>query len=165
MSDMENIVEEAAEAVIESESERTDADETECLRARVAELSDKYIRAMAEIENTRRRAKSDVESALRTRAMNIAESFLPLIDAIEAASAHAPDDAGIKALCGAAAGVLANVGIVKIETVGCALNPQFHNAISTVEDNKESGKITEECQSGYMFGDTVLRPATVIVAK
>ncbi|MCL2017704.1 MAG: nucleotide exchange factor GrpE [Alphaproteobacteria bacterium] len=142
------------------------ADEIQQLREQIAELSDKYLRARAEAENTKRRASIDCDAAARTRAMLVAENFLPLIDAIDAAFAHAPDDSGIQTMASAAGGALAKVGILKIESVGQKLNPQFHNAVSTVEtDDAESGIITEELQTGYMFGDTVLRTAMVIVAK
>jgi molecular chaperone GrpE len=164
---MEQIAEKALEdTIVEVESEEIATNQAEQLRNQIAELSDKYIRAMAEVENTRRRARVDMESALRTRAMAVAESFLPLIDAIGAAAAHSPDDSGITALVTAANSVLANVGIVRIETIGQTLNPQFHNAVSTEESqHAQAGAIISELQSGYMFGDTILRPAMVVVAK
>ena len=162
-TEMEHIVEEALEETI---AEAADADELEHLRVQVADLSDKYIRAMAELENTRRRAKTDTESIARARAMIIAENFLPLIDAIGAAFAHSPDDDGIKSLAAAANSVLVSVGIIRIETIGQKLNPQFHNAVSTEEkDGAASGTIICEFQPGYMFGDAILRPAMVVVAK
>ena len=147
---------------------RSEIDE---LRDQVAALSDKYLRARAEVENTKRRAGIDTEIAARARSMAIAENFLGLIDAIDAAVAHAPGDAGIESMALAAKAALAKNGIVRIETVGQSLNPQFHNAVSTENANDENdasipaNTITKELQPGYMFGDTVLRPAMVIVAK
>ena len=39
-------------------------------------------------------------------------------------------------------------------------------SLSSVEDNKvESGTVLQEIQAGYMFGDRLLRPALVAVAK
>ena len=72
--------------------------EIEKLNVQIAELNDKYLRAVAEIENTRRRAAIDSESAARNRAMAVARHFLPVIDAVSAALAHSPDDAGILAM-------------------------------------------------------------------
>ena len=41
-----------------------------------------------------------------------------------------------------------------------------HQAMSEIEDNKvESGTVLQEIQAGYMFGDRLLRPALVAVAK
>ena len=140
--------------------------EIDALNAQIAELNDKYLRAAAELENTRRRAAIDADTSARNRAMSVARHFLPVVDAIYAAQNHKPDDAGVVAMVRAVESACAAVGIVKIETVGQKLNPQFHNAIQVVETpDTESNTIVEEMQTGYMFGDAVLRPAMVIVSK
>ena len=140
--------------------------EIEKLTAQLADMNDKYLRMAAELENTRRRAALDAESRARTRAMGVAEKILPVMDAVDAALKHAPDDAGIQSMARALESAFAQIGIVKIESVGQALNPMFHNAIQVVESgDAESGIIVEEMQTGYMFGDTVLRTAMVVVAK
>ena len=42
----------------------------------------------------------------------------------------------------------------------------MHQAISEIEDEKtETGSILQEIQAGYMFGERLLRPALVGVAK
>ena len=146
--------------------ESTESTEIEKLNAQIIELNDKYLRVAAELENTRRRAVIDAESSARNRAMSVARHFLPVIDAVASALKHNPDDAGILAMSRAIQSACANVGIVKIETVGQKLNPQYHNAVQVVEkSDTESNTIIEEMQSGYMFGDTVLRTAMVVVAK
>ncbi|MDR2268639.1 MAG: nucleotide exchange factor GrpE [Rickettsiales bacterium] len=129
------------------------------------EMKDKYLRTLAELENTRKRAVNDTENAARARAMSVAEHFLPLIDAIDKAVEHTPDDEGVATLKKAADNTIAKIGIVRIETAGETLNPQFHNAISTEDSDLPANKITKEMQSGFMFGDSVLRPAMVIVSK
>ena len=129
------------------------------------ELKDKYLRVMAELENTRKRANVDMENIARGRAMSIAEEFLPLIDAIDLSILHAPNDDGIKTLKKAADNILAKLGITRIETVGQILNPLFHNAVSAEPSDLPLNTIIKEMQSGFMFGDTVLRSAMVAVAK
>jgi molecular chaperone GrpE len=140
----------------------------EQLNSKIAELNDKYLRIAAELENTRRRASLDIESVSRNRAMSVAEKILPVMDAVNAALKHNPDDEGIKTMERALENAFAQIGIVKIETVGEKLNPQFHNAIQMVDKPDEktpTNTIIEEMQTGYMFGDTVLRPAMVVVSK
>lgn len=140
--------------------------EVEKLTAQLAEMNDKYLRLAAELENTRRRAALDAESRARTRAMGVAEKILPVTDAVDAALKHAPDDAGIQSMARALESAFAQIGIVKIETVGQPLNPMFHNAIQVVDGgDAQSNTIVEEMQTGYMFGDAVLRTAMVVVAK
>lgn len=138
------------------------------LNAKIAELNDKYLRVAAELENTRRRASLDIESVSRNRAMGVAEKILPVMDAVNVALKHNPDDEGIKSMQHALENAFAQIGITKIESVGEQLNPQFHNAIQIVDKptpETKTNTIIEELQIGYMFGDTVLRTAMVIVSK
>lgn len=140
----------------------------EQLNNKIAELNDKYLRTAAELENTRRRSALDIESVSRNRAMGVAEKILPVMDAVQSALKHSPDDEGIKTMERALQNAFAQIGIVKIESVGEVLNPQFHNAIQMIDKPDEktaTNTIIEELQTGYMFGDTVLRPAMVVVSK
>lgn len=140
----------------------------EQLNNKIAELNDKYLRVAAELENTRRRAALDVESVSRNRAMSVAEKILPVMDAVQSALKHNPDDEGIKSMERALTNAFAQIGITKIESVGEILNPQFHNAIQMIDkpdDKTKTNTIIEEMQTGYMFGDTVLRTAMVVVSK
>ena len=137
------------------------------MTAQIADLNDKYLRTAAELENTRRRAAIDSESRARARAISVAEQFLPVMDAIDAALKHAPNDQGIQSMARAMESAFENIGIVKIESVGKVLNPMLHNAIQVMPApaNTEPNTIIEEMQPGYMFGDSVLRTAMVVVAK
>ena len=156
----------------ETQQNSTDTDEQiEKLTAQVSEITDKYLRTAADLENTRRRAALDIESAARNRAMAIAKKFLPVMDAIDAAQKHNPDDAGIQSMAMAMDGAFAQIGITRIESLGQKLNPIFHNAVQVVPapadatPAPEPNTIIEELQPGYMFGDTVLRTAMVVVSK
>ena len=140
----------------------------EQLNNKIAELNDKYLRIAAELENTRRRASIDIESVSRNRTMSVAEKILPVMDAIDAALSHNPEDEGIKTMQRAMQNAFSQIGITRINSVGEILNPQFHNAIQMVDkpdDNTATNTIVGELQPGYMFGDSVLRPAMVVVSK
>ena len=163
----ENMVEIESVSVDNEQSDKQN-DIIEQLNNKIGELNDKYLRTAAELENTRRRAALDVESVSRNRAMSVAEKILPVMDAVQSAIKHTPDDAGIKSMQRALENAFAQIGITKIESIGEKLNPQFHNAIQMVEkpnDKTETNTIVDEMQAGYMFGDTVLRPAMVVVSK
>ena len=167
MEDKEKQVEIETVSLDDSKPE-TDKKIIEELNSKIAELNDKYLRVAAELENTRRRATLDIESVSRNRAMGVAEKILPVMDAVDAALKHNPDDEGIKTMQRAIQNAFAQIGIIKIESVGEKLNPQFHNAIQMIDkpdDKTETNTIIEEMQPGYMFGDTVLRTAMVVVSK
>ena len=56
--------------------------------------------------------------------------------------------------------------IEEINPLGESFNPQFHQAISTIENkNEEDDKITEVVQKGYLLSNRVIKPALVIVIK
>jgi molecular chaperone GrpE len=136
------------------------------LTQQLADMNDKYLRLAAELENTRRRSALDAQSRARNSAMSVAQKILPVMDAVNAALKHAPDDAGIKSMALALESAFKDIGITKIESVGQTLNPIHHNAIQVIESPEHaSNTIVDEMQTGYMFDDTVLRTAMVIVAK
>lgn len=136
------------------------------LQNQLAEMNDKYLRMAAELENTRRRAALDAESRARNRAHSVAEKILPVMDAVDAAMKHNPDDAGIQSMARALESAFNQIGITRIKSIGEPLNPMHHNAIQVVSvPDTTANTIIEEMQSGYMFGDTVLRTAMVVVAK
>ena len=177
---MEENKEVSIEEVSISDDAATDNHDTETIAndapidvkdAQIAELTDKYLRIAAELENTRRRAAIDAESAARTRAIGVVRQFLPVMDAIVAALKHNPNDSGIDAMARAMDSAFEQIGIKKIESVGKPLNPTYHNAIQVIAAPTDMtpvpapNTILEEMQTGYTFGDAVLRPAMVIVAK
>ena len=56
--------------------------------------------------------------------------------------------------------------IKKINTQNHKFDPNLHQAMSEIEDEKsETGSILQEIQPGYMLGERLLRPALVAVAK
>ena len=165
-------VADAVDTNLETKSEQPETLDVEKqiseLNAKITELNDKYLRVAAELENTRRRATLDIESVSRNRAMGVAEKILPVMDAVTSALKHNPEDDGIKSMERAIENAFAHIGITKIDSVGEMLNPQFHNAIQMVDKPSPETKtntIVEEMQTGYMFGDTVLRTAMVVVSK
>lgn len=165
MSDDKKEVNVEAVSVEEAVTEQV-APKVDAMEAKYAELNDKYLRLAAELENTRRRAALDAESRARNRAMSVAEKILPVMDAVDAALKLAPNDEGIQTMARALESAFEQIGITRIKSVGEALNPMHHNAIQVVEcPDKKSNIIIDEMQPGYLFGDTILRTAMVVVAK
>ncbi|MBQ1997637.1 MAG: nucleotide exchange factor GrpE [Alphaproteobacteria bacterium] len=151
---------------IDNTSATAENTKVEELTQQLADMNDKYLRLAAELENTRRRSALDAQSRARNSAMSVAQKILPVMDAVGAALKHAPDDAGIKSMALALESAFNDIGITKIESVGQTLNPIHHNAIQVIESPEHaSNTIVDEMQTGYMFDDTVLRTAMVIVAK
>ena len=56
--------------------------------------------------------------------------------------------------------------IEKIDTDNKKFDPNFHQAMTEIENDKvEPGKIIQEIQAGYMYGERLLRPSLVAVSK
>ena len=56
--------------------------------------------------------------------------------------------------------------ISKINCLNKKFDPNFHQAMLEIEDEKvEPGMIIQEIQSGFMFGERLLRPSFVGISK
>ena len=61
---------------------------------------------------------------------------------------------------------LKEAGVVKIESPGARAIPGFHTVVETVENlEMENDTIVEELERGYLWGEEVLRKASVKVVK
>ena len=52
----------------------------------------------------------------------------------------------------------------KFDSLDQKFNPELHQAVSKVNNDKPEGTIVEEFQRGYMIGDRLLRAAMVVVS-
>jgi len=153
--------------------------EADALRAELAEMRDRMLRALADAENTRRRAEREKQDASQYAVTRFARDMLQIADnfarAIAACSPAAREAAGaeVKAvLDGVEAterqllAALERHGVKPIDTSDGRFDPNFHQAIAEVPgDGRPPGSIVDVVQAGYMIGERLLRPAMVTVAK
>lgn len=144
------------------------------LQEKVDSLDDQLKRAHAEMENTRRIAKRRVEEAHRFGNQKFADSLLPVIDTLERSLEVEVDDDGVgqqiyKGIEMTLELFLTTLGKFEIEVinpVGEAFNPDFHEAVQTVEDPEvDSGNILKVLQKGYTLSGRLMRPAMVVIAS
>lgn len=134
------------------------------------ELNDRYKRLFAEFENYKKRNIKERESLRNMLTSDIMMSILPIIDNLEKAISTGTKDTayeeGIKMVLKQIKDVLAYNGVKEIETVGKEFDPELHEAVSHVIDDK-LGKniIKEEFRKGYIIGNKVIRHSMVIVAN
>ena len=140
---------------------------------------EKLLRSLAEIENQRRRFEKEVKDAFEFGSFNFAKESLAILDNLERAKLAMQTDEKLKDSKDLSK-FLENLTIIKkdlvsifeknrinkIDTKDKKFDPNFHQAMSEIEDNKaEPGTILQEIQAGYMLGERLLRPALVGVAK
>ena len=149
------------------------------LQAEIAELRDKYLRAVAETENTRKRAEREVAearsygvAALAREVLTVADNLARTLEAVEP-EARASADGTLKALFEGVElterelqKVLERHGVRRLDPLGEKFDPHFHQAMLEVPDKSVAvGTVVQVMQSGYALGERVLRPALVAVAK
>ena len=97
--------------------------------------------------------------------------LLPLIDNIDRALAHVPEDLktnpwaqGVAGVAKQADDTFSNIGVSKIQTVD---QPFDHNTMEAIaaEGDGEQEVVSEEMQAGYKLGEKVIRPAMVKVIR
>lgn len=140
------------------------------LEARLASMSDAYLRAKAEMENIRRRSEEEAGKARKFAIEGFAESLLPVRDSLEAALAlpnasHEQLLEGVNATLRQLAQALERNKVVPIEPpAGTRFDPHQHQAISMVPADQEANTVVNVLQKGYLIAERVLRPALVTVA-
>lgn len=154
-----------------------DPDELANLRESLAKAEQNVLYAQAETQNVRRRLEKDAQDARAYASTGFARDILSVADNLARALAAIPEDvrgdekwkgliAGIEATNREIDAVFARNGITKIAAVGEALDPNKHQAMVEIPDDKaEPGTIVQEMQTGYMLKDRLLRPALVGVAR
>ena len=146
---------------------------------KLKEAEEKLLRSLAEIENQRRRFEKEIKDAFEFGSFNFAKENLATLDNLQRAKEAIRSDEKLKDNKDLDR-FLENINIIekdlisifeknrikKIDTKDKKFDPNFHQAMSEIEDDKaEPGSIIQEIQAGYMLGDRLLRPALVSVAK
>ncbi|MGH2866362.1 MAG: nucleotide exchange factor GrpE [Solirubrobacteraceae bacterium] len=143
-----------------------------------AEKADEYLdlaqRTRAEFENYRRRVARETAAAQERGAIKLALELLPAIDNLDRALAHAETTesngdgsllSGIKHVHSDLIAALKRADIEPYSPEGEPFDPQYHEAVAQQPfEGAEPGTVVEVYQRGYRRGDSVLRPARVIVA-
>ena len=134
------------------------------------DLDDRYKRLFAEFENYKKRSQKERENIYGMITGDVVATMLPIMDNLEkAAEAKTDDDKyqeGVKLVARQFQDALKRLGLEEIETIGKRFDPEFHEAVSHIED-KEKGEqeIVQEYRKGYKIGNKVVRHSMVIVAN
>ena len=149
------------------------------LEEKLKESDDKLLRSLAEIENQRRRFEKEIKDAFEFGSYNFAKESLAILDNLQRAKDAIRNDEILKSNKDLNK-FIENISIIekdlitifeknrisKIEAKGKKFDPNLHQAMTEIEDDKsEAGLILQEIQPGYMLGDRLLRPALVGVSK
>ena len=157
----------------EEKTEETPEQAIERLKAQLKEEQDKYLRAKAELDNFRRRAQKDIASARDTAKSLTVEEFLPVFDHFQMAMDHTeqnPDfetlQQGMQMILNEFKRAFESLGIHPIHAQGKPFDPQRHEAVAQEPSHEvDEGYVIRQWKPGYVMGERLLRPATVVVSS
>lgn len=140
---------------------------------KIAELTDRMQRTMAEFDNFRKRTEKEKAAMYEIGAKDIIEKMLPVLDNFERGLTTVPEEEkespfvqGMDKIYKQFVKTLEDIGVKPMDAAGKPFDPNFHNAVMHVEDESLGENIVaEELQKGYTYRDSVVRPAMVKVAN
>lgn len=161
-----------------NKEENSDAAKLQELQAKLEEVTnqlqtqkDQMLRTLAEYDNYRKRTDKEKTAIYSDATADVVAKFLPVTDnltrALEQENCGLEDlRKGVEMVNNQMLDALSNLGIAVMGEVGEPFNPDYHNAVSHIEDEKlEENVVSAVFQKGYRIGDKIVRHAMVQVAN
>lgn len=159
--DKENNTEELMEKISQLEKE-------------IEEITDSLKRLAAEYDNYRKRTAKEKDDIYINATVCLLETFLPVFDNMELAKENAENQntdkadlkKGIELIYRQFREVLDKLDINEIESIGETFDPELHDAVMHVVDDKHGeNEVVDVLKKGYIFKDKVIRHSIVKVAN
>jgi molecular chaperone GrpE len=163
----------AAPPVADEQQLERDLDELTAKAQKADEYLELAQRTRADFENYRKRAAREAAAAQERGVAKLVKELLPAVDnldrALEAAAANgnSSDDlvSGIKLVHAEVIAALNRAGVERFSPQGERFDPERHEAVAQQSvEGAQAGTVVEVYQRGYRLGDSVIRPARVVVA-
>ncbi len=143
--------------------------ELDLLRGQLADEKNRHLRTRADFDNYRKRVERDAETNRTYIKKEILLDLLTFLDYFEQARKQIKDPAalsGIKIMMRQFNELLHKHGVRPVECLGLPFDPEEQEGLGYIETNHyPEGCVAEEVCCGYKLGDTLLKPARVMVAK
>jgi len=152
----------------EKSQERRQEAEGSADAGEAAELKDRLLRLAAEFDNYKKRVAKDIDSSKALGKAELMRNLVPILDefelAINAKGLDDPTAKGIELVYSNLVDSLKREGLCVIDTEG-KFDPFRHEIMLTKDSDKDDGTIIGVIRKGYVMGDIIIRPASVIVSK
>jgi molecular chaperone GrpE len=138
------------------------------------DLADRYLRLKADHQRSVERGGEERALARAQERERVLSAFLDVVDNLERGLECACDEAeannpwrqGMEGIQRQMHEVLEHLGVRPMEAEGVAFDPSAHEAVSTMADaERVDGTVAAVVRRGYVAGESVLRPARVVVVK
>jgi molecular chaperone GrpE len=157
-------------------NQREQTEELLSLQGKLEELSrelsdekNRHLRTRADFDNYRKRVERDAEANRTFIKKEILLDLLTFLDYFEQARKQIKDPAalsGIEIMMRQFNELLHKHGVRPVECLGLPFDPEEQEGLGYIEtDSYPEGCVAEEVCCGYKLGDTLLKPARVMVAK
>jgi molecular chaperone GrpE len=125
---------------------------------------------LADFQNLTRKTQSDIENGVNSKINEFALDFLKIYDdfvrAKEVFSESKINSEGLDSILKNMDSLLQKYHIEPIDALGEIFNPNFHEAISIIDDPElDDGTITKEIRKGYISHKAIIRPTLVEITK
>jgi len=131
---------------------------------------EKLKHALADFQNLERKTKLDIENGVNLKIDKFMLGFLSIYDDFILAKKILNDEkidvSGLESIVKNMNSLLSEYGVTQINALGEIFNPNFHEAVSVVEDSSlDEDTITKEIRKGYISQNRVIRPTIVEISK
>jgi len=175
-------LEETSEEVLEetNENDQNEEEQEVSLEQQIMQLQEEvqtwktdYYKVFADMENLKKRMQNEHNNAMKFMMQSFIEEMLPVIDNFERSLAiENPSEEiqnflkGYEMIYQQLLASFEKQGVKVIETADQEFDPNFHQAVMTVQDeNYKPNMIVEELQKGYTLKDRVIRASLVKVSE
>ena len=144
--------------------------ELEETKQNLAEYEEKLKHSLADFQNLQRKTQSDMENGINLKIDKLLLEFLTIYDDLFLAKKVLADEkidvSGLESIVKNMNSLLLEYKVTSINALGEIFNPNFHEAVSVVEDSSlDDGTITKEIRKGYISHNRVIRPTIVEISK
>ena len=131
---------------------------------------EKLKHVLADFQNLERKTKLDIENGVNLKIDKFMLGFLSIYDDFILAKKVLNDEkidvSGLESIVKNMNSLLSEYGVTQINALGEIFNPNFHEAVSVVEDfSLDEDTITKEIRKGYISQNRVIRPTIVEISK
>ena len=144
--------------------------ELEETKQNLTEYEEKLKHSLADFQNLQRKTQSDIENGINLKIDKLLVEFLTIYDdlflAKKVLAEEKIDVSGLESIVKNMNSLLLEYKVTPINALGEIFNPNFHEAVSVVEDSSlDEGTITKEIRKGYISQNRVIRPTIVEISK
>ena len=141
------------------------------LESQVKEKESKFLYLYADFENFKKRTVKERSDLIKFGWESVARDLLQTMDNLERALAHTPEGTdqnlvnGLKMVLDEFKTTLKKQGVLEIQSLNQAFDPNFHEAIGQESNPAAAGTIIKEHLRGYTLHGRLLRAYRVILSS